>query len=196
MEANIESYLSEKGVEYEKITKINDDEINNFYVLERFIEFDGNFDFTTVIFEKDKYRLLGKDKRVNDFLNELSENNIKHKEVLMVINNTIHFSIQYEIEDIKFRTYYLNYKYTIEEYEFRKFIKYNTTFEYCGFDAIILISTDKLGFIEIFIRYGKIVIRSNRDEIEFTQFQEFKEWLAENMPEYLRSEDIKIALKD
>jgi len=194
MEANLEAYLSEKGVEYEKVTKTyNNGQINHFYVLERFVKFDVNFDFMNVTYDKDK--LLGIDEDTNNYLNELNKNNIKYKEVLQINENCLYFSIQCEIEDIKFCPS-PEYKITMEECEFRKFIKYNTTFEYCGFEEMIEVYNHRLGSVDIFITDGKIAISLNRDNNEFMHFQEFKDWLAENMPEYLRHDDIKIALKD
>jgi hypothetical protein len=193
MEANLEAYLDEKGVEYEKFTKQREEDvIEHYYVLEKFVEFDDEFNFMDFAVDN---ALLGKNEYVNNYLNELNKNNIKYKEVLRINENCLYFSIQCEIEDIKFCSS-PEYKFTMEEYEFRKFIKYNTTFEYCGFEEMIEVSNYGLGFIDIFILDSKIVIRLGRNDIEFTQFQDFKEWLAENIPECLRSEDIKIALKD
>jgi hypothetical protein len=201
MEANLEAYLAKKGIEYEKVTRTYkgnyngaNDRIIHYYVLERFVEFDTNFDFMRFTYDKDK--LLGIDNFINHLLNELNKNNIKYKEVLQGDENQLFFCIQCEIEDIKFCPNYYSYKAIIEEYEFRKFIKYNTAFEYCRFETIIEVSTNKLGPVEIFKRGGIITLTSNGDDIEFRQFQEFKEWLIENMPEYLKNDDIKIALKD
>jgi len=104
----------------------------------------------------------------------------------------------------------------MEEYRFRKFIKHNTTFEYSKFETMITVSTDKLGFVGIYENDNKIILSLNKtkDEIGyaqldyfialgrnenviiFSQFQEFIDWLTKNMPEYLRPNDIKIALKD
>jgi hypothetical protein len=197
MEANLEAYLAQKGIEYEKVTKrYTDGQMMHYYILERFVKFDDNFDFMASVI--DKYTLLGKDEYTNIKLDVLSKNNIKYKEVLKVDRNCLYFSIQCEIENIIFFSLFIEYETVVEIYEFRKFIKHNTMFECCRESADIIIPTNKLGLVEILNRFGKVILIRCNNEIKFgfTNFQEFMTWLAENMPEYLRNDDIKIALKD
>jgi hypothetical protein len=203
MEAYLEAYLAKKGIEYEKFAKQHTyNVINHYYVLERFVEFDNTFNLMERIV--DKNTLLGKDENareyIRDYLEALDINNIKCKEVLQVADNyLVYLSVQYETEDIIFCFRYFNsldYKQTNYEYEFRKFIKYNTIFNYGRFDNTINVLTDELGNVEIYNSYCKIRLIYSKNNIIFKQFQEFKDWLAENMPEYLKHDDIKIALKD
>jgi hypothetical protein len=205
MEANLEAYLAKRGIEYEKVTKIrkisNIDKVFHYYILEKSVVFDTNFDFMDS-FTYNKNSLLRIDDNINHALNELNKNNIKYKEVLLVKKNCLRFEILCEIENIIFCPEYFDYEDIIKEYEFRKFIKYNTTFEQCKFDDVVTVSTDKLGDIIIFNSYSNIhLIRwrkgeNNKNDIVFYQFQTFMNWLAENMPEYLQNHDIKIALKN
>jgi len=204
MEANLEAYLAKKGIEYEKVTKIrkisNIDKLFHYYILEKSVVFDTNFDFMDS-YTYNKNSLLGIDDYINHALNELNKNNIKYKEVLQASNNRLRLNVLCEIENIIFCPDYFNYEHIIQEYEFRKFIKYNTTFEYCAYDDVITVSTDKLGDIIIVNSYSNSNIHLIRrgkggNDIVFYQFQTFMNWLIENMPEYLKNHDIKIALKD
>jgi len=81
MEANLEAYLAQKGIEYEKITGIFLNQIKYSYILERFVEFDASFDFMESTISN-KNKLLGNIEKINYELNELNKNNINHKEVL------------------------------------------------------------------------------------------------------------------
>jgi hypothetical protein len=199
MEANLEAHLAKKGVEYEKFTKVYGcGEMIHYYILEKSVEFDTNFDFMDS-YTYNKNSLLGIDDYINHALNELNKNNIKYKEVLQASKNRLRLNVLCEIENIIFCPDYFNYEHIIQEYEFRKFIKYNTTFEYCAFNDVITVSTDKLGDIIIVNSYSNIhLIRRGKggNDTVFYQFQTFMNWLIENMPEYLRNNDIKIALKD
>jgi len=200
MESDLEVYLAKKGIKYEKLT----DSYFNYYILERFVEFDDIFDFMARIV--DKNALLGNDENVKKYLNDLDKNNIKYKEVLQVDkvdeadkDCLLYLRIQCEIEDITFCFSYfnsLNYEHTKYEYEFRKFIKYNTTFDLGTFTKTIHITTDKLNHVMIYNNDSKIHLRHGGNSIVFTQFQDFEKWLAKNMPEYLQNHDIKIALKN
>jgi len=202
MEANLEAYLDEKGVEYEKFTKqCEEDVIEHYYVLEKFVEFDDEFNFMDFAVDN---ALLGKNEYVNELLNKLDKNNIKYKVILNISISGgyyFNFNVQCEIEEIIFCVFSdLNYKNIISEYKYRKFIKYNTTIDLDKFESIKRILHDKLGWVEIVEHYraaiGVVIVQDNDKYTGFENFQEFKEWLAENMPEYLRSDDIKIALKD
>jgi len=144
--------------------------------------------------------LLGTSEFVNNYLIELDKNNVKYKEIirLVPISHLLDFQIQLEMDDIIFVPYNFEYECNITDYEFRKNIKYNTIFDFDRFDDSINVLTDKLGQVKIIIYRNDIILDygSREAKIYFTNFQEFITWLAENMPEYLRPNDIKIALKD
>jgi hypothetical protein len=187
MEASIEAYLDQKAIKYEKNIGMC-----IFYILENdIVENIDNVVKNGIIIEDNN--------KIAKFLNE---NNIKYKQVLDIFENTLYIDYQINIDNFKFIVdinifTYTNYLPKILFYsEYLKFIKNNTIFKLEEY-IINEPSTCKDFKINISYNYKYIIVKDHKlRKFMFASITEFIDWFTVNMPEYLRNDDIKIALKD
>jgi len=186
MEASIEAYLDQKAIKYEKNIGIC-----IFYILENdIVENIDNVQSCITIEDNNK---------IAKFLNK---SNIKYKQVLCISNNILYIDYQINIDNFKFMVdiNVFSHKNILQKIlfygEYIKFMKNNTVFKLEEY-IINEISNCKNFKIDMSYDYKYIIVKDHKlNQYMFASITEFIDWFTVNMPEYLRSDDIKIALKD